>query len=270
MMVLYELNINLNEIASGGNLKETVHKLIEHCQGYNQLEELIHGALENNPNNVHLNAIQENFKITTSLVNILGPLEKTVIKQMQQAYRDCCPNLREKIPGTFYDILKKLDDIHQPTDDEKRIVKFVDHLLVNGKITTSEAQQLKQWLERNAKNVSDLESHKQNVNRKSDPDKPPTSETPSASDKSSKSETPIGLKQFSFEVVTVNRRGRIIKRESQQASYSTEDLGNGVDLDMVYIPAGNFLMGSPKTEKDSHDRERPQHKVTIQPFFLGK
>ncbi|NEO01982.1 MAG: formylglycine-generating enzyme family protein [Moorea sp. SIO3I7] len=189
---------------------------------------------------------------------------------MQQAYRDCCPNLRDKIPGTFYDIIKKLDDIHQPTDDEKRIVKFVDHLLVNGKIPTSEAQQLKQWLERNAKNVSDLESHKQNVNRKSDPDKPPTSETPSASDKSSKSETPIGLKQFSFEVVTVNRRGRIIKRESQQASYSTEDLGNGVDLDMVSIPEGSFLMGSPKTEKGSYDRERPQHQVSLQPFFLGK
>ncbi|NEQ10913.1 MAG: formylglycine-generating enzyme family protein, partial [Moorea sp. SIO4E2] len=78
------------------------------------------------------------------------------------------------------------------------------------------------------------------------------------------------LKQFSFEVVTVNRKGEIIKRENKQASYFTQDLGNGVDLEMVYIPAGRFLMGSPKSEKGSNDSERPQHQVTIQPFFLGK
>ncbi|NEO07095.1 MAG: formylglycine-generating enzyme family protein [Moorea sp. SIO3I8] len=265
MMVLYELNINLNEIASGGNLKETVHKLIEHCQGYNQLEELIHGALENNPNNVHLNAIQEKFKITTSLVNILGPLEKTVIKQMQQAYRDCCPNLRDKIPGTFYDIIKKLDDIHQPTDDEKRIVKFVDRLLVNGKIPTSEAQQLKQWLENNANNVSNLLSHQQNFNSQ-----PDLIVKPNSREESLKRVKPEGLKQFPFEVVTVNRRGETIKRENKQASYLTQDLGNGVDLEMVYIPKGSFLMGSPKSERGSDDSERPQHQVSIQPFFLGK
>ncbi|NEP54422.1 MAG: formylglycine-generating enzyme family protein, partial [Moorea sp. SIO3C2] len=47
-------------------------------------------------------------------------------------------------------------------------------------------------------------------------------------------------------------------------------LGNGVDLEMVYIPKGSFLMGSPETEKGSLDRERPQHQVSIQPFFLGK
>ncbi|AOW99097.1 hypothetical protein BJP34_06215 [Moorena producens PAL-8-15-08-1] len=78
------------------------------------------------------------------------------------------------------------------------------------------------------------------------------------------------LKQFSFEVVTVNPRGEIIKRESQQADYFTEDLGNGVDLEMVYIPAGSFLMGSPESERGSNDRERPQHQLTIPPFFLGK
>lgn len=50
----------------------------------------------------------------------------------------------------------------------------------------------------------------------------------------------------------------------------TEDLGNGVKLDMVYIPAGTFTMGAPSTEKDSRDSERPQHRVTIKPFLMGK
>ncbi|NEO46511.1 MAG: formylglycine-generating enzyme family protein [Moorea sp. SIO4A3] len=265
MMVFYELNRNLNEVASGGNLKVIVHKLIMYCQASNQLEKLIDGALNQNPNNSQLKAIDGNFKLTTSLVKILGPLETNFINQMQQSYRDCCPDWSKyKIPDSFYEILENFDNIHQPTDDEKLIVKFVDSLLVNGNIPTSEAEQLKQWLEKNAKNVSDLLSHKQNFNIKSD------------SDQSSKSEISIpeaeeeGLKQFSFEVVTVNRKGVIIERENKQASYFTEDLGNGVDLDMVSIPEGSFFMGSPETESWSDDRERPQHQVSIQPFFLGK
>jgi formylglycine-generating enzyme required for sulfatase activity len=50
----------------------------------------------------------------------------------------------------------------------------------------------------------------------------------------------------------------------------TEDLGNGVTLDMVAIPGGTFLMGSPESEPERSDRESPQHTVTIQPFFMGK
>jgi len=29
-------------------------------------------------------------------------------------------------------------------------------------------------------------------------------------------------------------------------------------------------MGAPRTEKDSNDDERPQHQVTVQPFYMGK
>ncbi|NEO35504.1 MAG: hypothetical protein F6J90_03925 [Moorea sp. SIOASIH] len=105
MMVLFELNINLNEVASGGNLKAIVHKLIMYCQAYNQLEELIDRALKQNQNNAKLKAIEENFKITTSLINILIPLEKNLIKQMQKSYRDCCPDCQNKNPNTFYEIL---------------------------------------------------------------------------------------------------------------------------------------------------------------------
>lgn len=50
----------------------------------------------------------------------------------------------------------------------------------------------------------------------------------------------------------------------------TEDLGNGVTLDMRAIPGGSFIMGAPETEAESRDYERPQHRVTIQPFFMGK
>ncbi|MGK7877887.1 MAG: SUMF1/EgtB/PvdO family nonheme iron enzyme [Xenococcaceae cyanobacterium] len=74
---------------------------------------------------------------------------------------------------------------------------------------------------------------------------------------------------FDFDVVTVNAKGQEVQRERRHAPYFTSDLGNGLTLDMVYIPEGTFTMGLPPEEKDSDDDERPQHQVTVQPFFMG-
>ncbi|PNW52804.1 UNVERIFIED_CONTAM: hypothetical protein BEN50_10025 [Euhalothece sp. KZN 001] len=41
-------------------------------------------------------------------------------------------------------------------------------------------------------------------------------------------------------------------------------------LPMVYIPGGSFLMGAPETEERSIDWERPQHRVEIAPFYMGR
>jgi formylglycine-generating enzyme required for sulfatase activity len=78
------------------------------------------------------------------------------------------------------------------------------------------------------------------------------------------------LREEPIEVVTVNGAGKIIRREQGQAKYLTEDLGNGVNLVMAEIPGGSFTMGSLEGEERSTHRERPQHQVTIQPFYMGK
>ncbi|MBC5795502.1 formylglycine-generating enzyme family protein [Sphaerospermopsis sp. LEGE 00249] len=41
-------------------------------------------------------------------------------------------------------------------------------------------------------------------------------------------------------------------------------------LEMIAIPGGSFLMGSPKNEPERRDSESPQHRVNIQPFYMGK
>ena len=76
------------------------------------------------------------------------------------------------------------------------------------------------------------------------------------------------LPTFEFDVITVNKEGEEINREKHQAEYFSEDLGDGVNLDMVYIPAGKFMMGSPEGEGTYH--EKPQHEVTVPEFFMGK
>jgi len=79
-----------------------------------------------------------------------------------------------------------------------------------------------------------------------------------------------GGDRFSFTTVKVNDRGEKINSESLQAEYSREDLGNGVTLDMVAIPGGTFMMGSPETEKERFSSESPQHSVTVPAFFMAK
>ncbi|MEA5508344.1 SUMF1/EgtB/PvdO family nonheme iron enzyme [Crocosphaera sp. UHCC 0190] len=82
--------------------------------------------------------------------------------------------------------------------------------------------------------------------------------------------TKIPPSVFEFDVITVNSQGQEIKRQRSAAPYETENLGNNIALAMVYIPGGTFMMGSPKNEQDSSNSERPQHQVTVPPFFMGK
>jgi formylglycine-generating enzyme required for sulfatase activity len=74
-----------------------------------------------------------------------------------------------------------------------------------------------------------------------------------------------------FETVTVDETGQIIKRDSnKQAKFFKDNLGNGITLEMVYIPGGSFKMGSPAGEKGRDSSESPQHDVNVPAFFMGR
>ena len=49
------------------------------------------------------------------------------------------------------------------------------------------------------------------------------------------------------------------------------DLGNGIKLELMWIPPGEFMMGSPESETGRNDDEGPQHIVRItKGFWIGK
>ena len=61
-----------------------------------------------------------------------------------------------------------------------------------------------------------------------------------------------------------------IQRIPKQTQYFCEDLGDNIELEMIPLPGGKFLMGSPPDEIDRREDEGPQHEVIIQPFSLGR
>ncbi len=60
------------------------------------------------------------------------------------------------------------------------------------------------------------------------------------------------------------------KTESDMKDYSNAIPLTGVNYDMVAIKGGEFMMGSPEDEKGRFDDEGPQHKVKVDPFWMGK
>ncbi|MHC4239873.1 MAG: formylglycine-generating enzyme family protein [Planctomycetota bacterium] len=48
----------------------------------------------------------------------------------------------------------------------------------------------------------------------------------------------------------------------------TSKRGESISFEMVGVPGGTFVMGSPKNEVGSEDDERPPHKVHVAPFYV--
>ena len=108
------------------------------------------------------------------------------------------------------------------------------------------------------------------------PDLPPL--IPNKPPREEKNKSPYQLKIFQFQTAQISLTSALlgfvkkpeIKRITKNADYFAQDLGNGVILEMVAIPGGTFIMGSPENEEDRSSDESPQHQVTVPSFFMGK
>ena len=93
--------------------------------------------------------------------------------------------------------------------------------------------------------------------------------------------TPVKLEQFRYQVAKIRVvefgiRGKpkqtkteIIKT-SRLGQYFIEYIEEHLKLEMVYIPSGEFMMGSDENEIGSYGDERPQHLVTVPAFLMGR
>lgn len=78
----------------------------------------------------------------------------------------------------------------------------------------------------------------------------------------------LPLETFSFEMLKVNHQEETTNCENHQAQYFTEHLSN--TLDMVYIPGGEFIMGSSYSNPETRLQAKPEHRVRVPSFFMGK
>jgi formylglycine-generating enzyme required for sulfatase activity len=90
------------------------------------------------------------------------------------------------------------------------------------------------------------------------------------------------IKKFDFQTAKISTswlstvtKNTPLNYFSKRAEYFTQTLLNPVTLEkvsmeMVAIPGGTFIMGSPENEEAQNSDESPQHQVTVPPFFMGK
>ena len=69
-----------------------------------------------------------------------------------------------------------------------------------------------------------------------------------------------------FQSSDVSGKGR--KLPKRYTETITSESGEKSSFEMILIPGGTFVMGSPKNEPGRKDDEEPQHKVRVDPFYL--
>ncbi|MCZ8222754.1 MAG: formylglycine-generating enzyme family protein [Microcystis sp. LE19-84.1B] len=97
----------------------------------------------------------------------------------------------------------------------------------------------------------------------------------------------LETRTFEFTLATIERQYQnpfegetwVIKKEKRQAEGIVEKLAEGVELELMEIPGGTFMMGTEDEEIerlvkkfgwDGFRREKPPHRVTVSSFYMGR
>lgn len=86
------------------------------------------------------------------------------------------------------------------------------------------------------------------------------------------------VETFDFETITIEPEKKLfglissIKKNivPRSGQFFVEYLGEGVNLDMIFIPGGSFMMGSNTSEVGRDKDENPIHLVTLNSFYVSK
>jgi hypothetical protein len=86
------------------------------------------------------------------------------------------------------------------------------------------------------------------------------------------------LEIFEFETAKIERERTgvlrrfqlVVKKSRAQARRFVEPLADDLALEMIAVPGGQFLMGSPNSEPERSPNEGPQHQVTVPDFLMGR
>jgi len=84
--------------------------------------------------------------------------------------------------------------------------------------------------------------------------------------------------KYKYQVVTINlttfnnhsSATLSLNKVEKEGDYFQVQLTENIILEMIYIPKGQFIMGTPESEQGRSKDETPQHEVSIEPLFISK
>ncbi|MFN7679029.1 MAG: TIR domain-containing protein, partial [Cyanobacteriota bacterium] len=82
----------------------------------------------------------------------------------------------------------------------------------------------------------------------------------------------LATEPFQLETAQIRRQGDSwqVERRPLRIDRALLELGAGVTLSLLWIPAGEFVMGSPPEELARVDDEGPRHRVRLEGFWMGQ
>ncbi len=86
------------------------------------------------------------------------------------------------------------------------------------------------------------------------------------------------IEKYTFETIEIEEKKGFFslfpkqkkKTNTSEGQFFVEYLGTGVNLEMIFIPAGTMMMGGNKNEKGKDKNENPQHLVNLKSFYISK
>ncbi len=100
---------------------------------------------------------------------------------------------------------------------------------------------------------------------------PAYAETPERAEATEKAETPAETETFAGTVTEKPGEGPFVEVDGGYMVPYTERIpGTDIAFDMVPVPGGSFLFGSPEDEEGRNDDEGPQVRVEVDPMWVGK
>ncbi|MDX2216519.1 MAG: SUMF1/EgtB/PvdO family nonheme iron enzyme [Oculatellaceae cyanobacterium bins.114] len=219
------------------------------------------------PKLVYRKEVEKNIR--NRAITIVG---RRILKRRQTELR-LLPDVATAIEDEVLQPYREYE--HNLREYEQACIEAVEHEGTLSSETREDLKRFQQMLKLRDEDVAPVEASVLGQTLQSEPIAPPAPQ-------------PDPATYFNFEVITVNAKGEEKNRDRKRAEYFVEDLGNGVTLEMVKIPAGEFLMGTADIERDTviqeatrhgvsqedaetwTDSQRPQHRVKVPEFWLGK
>lgn len=83
-------------------------------------------------------------------------------------------------------------------------------------------------------------------------------------------EVSLPISVFEFETLYINEFGHRLRQQRREAHFFKEPLVDGAFIEMVQLPKGTTLLGSPMIEKNRMPDEDEPHPVTFESFYMSK